>query len=632
MRTMGRWAAMLAVLGLCSMAPAVSSRADADVGVETADTPEVGPSEGEHPGPPEPQSRFSDPIERAWFAPAGSLEERVLRTRRVSLELGVRSLDGAARALLRNADLGDPMERSAAALVLAPDLPAAHVERARALWVHSASPFEAAGAIKGALAAILRHPEASLWFGGSALFVLAAALVAGGLLCITAAAAVASPRAAHDLGDLVPGSIPGFARGALLSGLLLLPLVLGHGIAGVAIALFGVGVVYGGFGQRLALVLAAAMVMIGAYPVAQLASATLDLFSMDPVAEAAMATTGGLALEQDRIRLEQAEANDLLAARALAMQSRREGDLAQADARYEALMQALPMDAGVANNAAGVRMRLGQVESAIVLYEDAAELSDSPIVFFNLAHAYGRAFRMEDIASTLGRAQQIDEEMVAQLTALQRTDPQNFVVDMPLPVSLLWRRVLAAEGRREMDTDLRRKIAPSILGRNASVAALAFGLVGICAGALGVRLQASRLCGRCGRRLCPRCDPGMKDNLLCDACVLLFHHPGNTDRTLRQARIDELRNRERRLDRLAVVSSILLPGVAGLLAESPTRSLLGAAFFAVAASSILWRGGVAPDPLVAGAAAPIVFIGTAVVASTAYAIVVAASLVARRNA
>ena len=619
---------MLAVLGLWATGLAVPSwGAETDGLFET-----VAPAKGGSPAAPTPGRRFTDPIERAWFAPALTLEERILRTRRASLALGVRSLDGAARAVLHRTDLGDPLKRSAAALTLAPDLPVAHVERARALWLHGDSPIGALRAIAGALLAVPRHPEASLWLGGSVLFVLAVALVAGGLLYVAAAAAAALPRAVHDLGDLSPRSIPGFARGALLASLLLLPLVFGQGILGIAVALFAVGAVYGGVGQRIALGLAAAMVIAGAYPVAQLACAALNVFSGEPVVEAAMAATGGLPLEQDRIRLEEAQADDLLAARALAMQARREGDLAQADARYQVLVRALPEDAGIANNAAGVRLRLGQVESAIELYEAAARLSGSPTVLFNLSQAYGRAFQMENLARTLARAQEADGEIVAHFTALQSAAPQSFVVDLPLPVSLLWRRALTTEGGREIAAELRGKIATGALGRDWWVAAIAFGVVAVCATVVGARLRASRSCGRCGRRLCPRCDPETEGHLLCDACVRLFHHPQNTDRSLRQARINELRDRERRLDQLAWAASVFLPGAAGLLAARPIHSLLGALFFAVAASSILWREGVAPDPLLAGATAPIVFIGTAAIALGAYAIAVATSLAARRKA
>jgi hypothetical protein len=538
-------------------------------------------------------------IERAWFAPALSLEERVSRTRRTSLEFGVWSLDAAARGLLAGSFPGEPLERLEAAVRLAPDLPAIRMAHARELWLNGDSPVGALRTAVGALLAIPRHLESALWFSGSGLFVLAVALVVGGLLCIGVAAAFAAPHAAHDLGDALVRGAPTFARVALLAGLLLVPLVLGEGLLGLGAALLAVGTAYGGARQRAVLWLAAAAVVLGAYPVARFAGATLTAFSEDPVAEAAFSAARGFALPSDVARLTAAAEEDVLAVRALALHARREGNMGEADARYQALR---------------------------------GELSGSPVVLFNLAQAYGRAFQVEDLARTLAAAQEVDGEVVAELTGLQGADPQGFVADLPLPAELMWSRILASGGGEAFAAELRAPLAPGVLGRDWRAAALAFGGVALVTALLGSRLRASRWCSRCGRRLCPRCDPEAEGGELCEACTCLFQQPETTDRALRLARMNALRERERRLDKTAWLASVLIPGAAGLLAGRPLRSLLGALLFAVAAASALWRGGVAPDPLVAGAAAPFAFLGVAVLAMVAYAAVAAVSLATRRSA
>jgi hypothetical protein len=378
--------------------------------------------------------------------------------------------------------------------------------------------------------------------------------------------------------------------------------------------------------------LAAAAVLVGAYPVARLAGATLTAFSEDPVAEAAFSTARGFALPSDVARLRAAAEDDILAARALASHARREGNMGEADARYQALREALPDDPVIANNAANVRLNLGHIESALDLYREAVELSGSPTVLFNLAQAYGRAFQVEDLARTLAAAQEVDGGVVAELTGLQGADPQGFVVDLPLPAELMWARILASGGGEALAAELRAPLAPGVLGRDWRAAALAFGGVALVAALLGWRMRASRWCSRCGRRLCPRCDLESEGGELCEACVRLFHQPETTDRALRLARMNALRERERRLDKTAWLASVLIPGAAGLLAGRPLRSLLGALLFAVAAASALWRGGVAPDPLVAGAAAPFAFLAVAVLATVAYAAVAAVSLATRRSA
>ena len=111
----------------------------------------------------------------------------------------------------------------------------------------------------------------------------------------------------------------------------------------------------------------------------------------------------------------------------------------------------------------------------------------------------------------------------------------------------------------------------------------------------------------------------------------LFYQPETTDRALRLERITLLRTRERRLERLATIASIALPAAAGVLARRPLLALSGALLFSFATCALVWREGPVPDPLVAGAAGPFVFVGAAIVCGLGYAGVVAAALTTRRR-
>jgi hypothetical protein len=151
------------------------------------------------------------------------------------------------------------------------------------------------------------------------------------------------------------------------------------------------------------------------------------------------------------------------------------------------------------------------------------------------------------------------------------------------------------------------------------------------ASAFGARISPSRWCARCGGRLCPRCHPESRGSDSCESCTRLFYQPETTDRTLRLERITALRVRERRRERIATIASIGVPGAAGFLSRRPLLSLLGALLVSFAACAVVWRDGVVPDPLVAGAAAPIAFLGAAAFAALGYALVVGAALAARRR-
>jgi len=571
-------------------------------------------------------------IEAAWRTPAATIDARVSATRRAALGVGVWNLDPAARATARGAGGGDvdPASRARAAVRLAPDLPAPRMDLAQAIWLHEDSPISAVRAVGGALRAASRHLEASLWIVGCGLFVLAVALVGGGALSILTASGFALPHASHDLGDLVSSKMPGFARFGFIAALLLLPLVLGEGALGLALVLFGIAVVYGSSRHRFAMTLAAAALIAGAFPAAHYAGAVIAAFPTDPVAESAYAIAGGSALPLHLARLE-GRSEDPLTARALARQARRSGNLGIADARYQKLREEAPTDYVVANNAANVRLGLGHMETALEIYDEAVTLNESPVVLYNLAQAYGRAFQVENLAVTLERAQALDGTLLAELTELQGADPVGFVVDLPLQTRPMWRRVEARAGGDRIGAELRAPIAPGWLGRDLRFAGGAFASVGFLGLLLGGRFRHSSWCPRCGRRVCQRCDPEQSGGELCSACTRLFYQPETTDRAMRLERVNALRQRERRVERMAWASSLALPGVAGLLANRPLRSLLACLAFALCVSALVWRDGVVPDPLVLGAAGPVFFVAVAALSAMTYAVLVALSLATRRR-
>jgi tetratricopeptide (TPR) repeat protein len=362
-----------------------------------------------------------------------------------------------------------------------------------------------------------------------------------------------------------------------------------------------------------------------------MAGATLEAFQRDPVAEAAYSSARGLVMAQDLARLEAADPDDLLAIRARAMYAKRSGNLAQADAEYQRLLEVRPDDPVIANNAANVRLALGHMGDAIDLYRLAASESGSPIVLFNLAQAHGLTFQVDELSQALSRAQELDRETVARLTELQASNNTAFVVDLPLPVSLMWRRIPAAMGGGALAAQLRRPFAPGRLG-GGHTAVLALCGVALSGSIVGLGVQARRGCGRCGRLLCPRCEPRSGERDVCESCFQLFYKSENANRDLRMARIDVLRKRERRRSRMAWVVAVVVPGVAGQLASRPLRGFLGAVLFALAAACIVLRDGVVSDPLVAGAAGPIAFVGLGTLAALAYVLVLATSLAARRRA
>jgi len=540
------------------------------------------------------------------------------------------NLDPAARVLIGSELSGAGFEHAQAAVALSPDLPAARMALARETWLEGDSPIAAVRTAFDALLAIPRHFEASIWFSATILCICALALIAGGLLTLTIYGVFAFIHAAHDIGDLIPAAMPSFARAALLGAVMLVPLALHQGLFGLALTLFSVGLIYGAVRQRLVLCLAAIAMLAGAFPIARLAGTLLTAYAETPI-EAAVFATDGFALPGELRLLELAAESDPMAAMALAVASRRAGNLAESDAQYQRLLQREPANYAGANNAANVKLELGQLDSAIDLYRRSLDMNDSATVLFNLSQVQGQAFKLDDVGPTLAAAQRLDSARVAELTLLQGSDLTRFTVDFPLPRHMLWERILAARSGESFATEFRSVIAPGALGRSAWLSAGAFVSIAILSLVAASRLKRSHWCGRCGRRMCPRCDPELGEEEDCESCNRLFQHPETTDRAMRTARVNALRFREQRLARVRLIVSILLPGAAGALARRPWASFIGALSAAIAILAIFWRNGVTPDPLIAGAAAPMAFGLISALALCCYSASVAFSLSARNR-
>ena len=359
---------------------------------------------------------------------------------------------------------------------------------------------------------------------------------------------------------------------------------------------------------------------------ARTAAALLEAFPLDAVARAAISVGEGVAGPVDMARLEASVDSDPLAARALAIHARRQGRLAEADALYQGLLEGEAADVATLNNAANVRLDLGHIEPAVDLYTRALALGESPVVLFNLAQAYGRGFQVEDLNRTFARAQAAGGDLVADITALQGTEAEGFVVDFPLSRELFWERALRPGAGAALAGELRRWVAPGRLGRDLNSLAATAAATLLLGALLGASLQVSRWCGRCGVRVCPRCDPQNAAGEVCEGCRRLFHQPERTDRLLRMERVKQIQHRERRLARLGAAVSLVVPGAAGLLSGSTLRCWLGAIGFALAGAAWIWRDGLVPDPWVAGAAGPIAFLALGAMGALLHLLAIAVSL------
>jgi tetratricopeptide (TPR) repeat protein len=589
--------------------------------------------------PPEPGSQAPLPgvtqrsdgtrsaVEAAWFSGGTEPKSRAQSARVRALQLGAHSYEGAARALLAADDRGERLPQTLLAVQLAPDLPLAHLELARA---HLDEGQHAEAVMEGVagLRAIPRNLEATFWLAASLLAMFAAVLTTACLVFIVWVGASVFRHAAHDLGDLVSNQMPDFARGALLGTLLLFPVLLGEELMGVVLGLFLLGFLYCEPGYRRALVLAAVLFVIGVYPMTRFAGMALTALDSDPVATAAHAVVRDMTLPSDLEELAAAGDDDALAQAALALHERRAGNAAAAFARYERLLAEAPQDPVVLANLSNMHFERGEHERSIELGERAAGLIRSATLLFNLSQVYARSFRMDEFEGAMAQAQRVDAAVVADLS---RTSAPDFVADLPFPLAAIRERMLESATGDAFVHPVSRALMPGRLGESWMNTAGGFALVALVGLVARRRWEHSSCCRRCGRRVCNRCDGSVWNSQICDGCHHLFHRPETTDPAMRMARLSDLRKREARLARVAIAASVLVPGVAGLLARRPDLSFLGLFFFAWAGFLALWRDGIVADPLALGIAGPLVFAAAAALSVLGYLGVVSTGLAIRRR-
>ena len=581
-------------------------------------------------GPMLPEPSAENPHDRvieAWLAAPPTPQARTTALRRLRLEYGLGDLRAPALVVQSAMAPEDAAIGTALARELAPGMPALSWAHVRDLW----RGHEAGAAVKAFGAMIWemgQQLESRLWLIGNGMLLMWIVALASAASFVVLLGLKSIPHAAHDLGDLLSGGMPAFARVALLASVLLLPLWVGEGLAGVTLALFGVAFLYGPPRERSVLVMAAIALVVALHPLAQWASIAATLVDLDPVARSALAVTKGTASRADVDRLEAAFDDDVIASHAIAYRARRFGLDDLAKERLEALAERFPVDPVVLANRANIEMRSGQTEAAIGHYERAAAQLDSPTLLFDLSQAYASVLRMDEAEATLKHAQRIGDDEVAALSSL--SDPQ-LVADIAFPVVTLADRLRTLGLTGASPIFLTQILAPGRLGEGVGTAAIGFVIAALLGVFLGGRFDRSSVCARCGHRICTRCESTVGSDELCEGCHHLFKNPEATDPKLRRARLQVLSRRESVVNGFVDLGSVVVPGVAGLSMRRPDLALLGIALFVWLMAWHRWPAGVLVDPLWLGALGPMCFAVFGSLALLAYAAIVVAGLMARRN-
>ncbi len=608
-----------------SIAPAAGSAVvTGDVSVVVAVEPSDGaPAQEAQPAPEKPRDRVLE----AWLEAPPTPQSRTAALRRLRLEYGLGDLRAPASIVLETARAEEFENASELARELAPQMPALQWARIQDLWRGGES-GAAVKAFGGMVWSLGEQLDSQLWLLGNGFLLVWIVALVSAFAFLILMGLKAFPHAAHDLGDVLSVRMPGFARTALLACVMFVPIVLGEGLAGLALLSFAIAFFYAKGLEKSVLLMAATLWVVALHPLAQLASTAATVVEQDAIVRSAYAVAKSVETRADVERLEAVFAEDLVAAHALAYRDRRLDLAEQAVERLDVMAREWPTDAIVLANRATLEMRAGRADAAINGFKRAAAQFDSPTLLFDLSQAYATLFLMEEYEATLARAQRIGDREVQALSSL--SDPR-LVADLGFPTHMLRDRLRARGLAGATSIQLPEWIAPGRLGEGWIATGLAFGVVVLCAALFGGRYDRSSSCARCGTRICNRCEETVWSEDLCEGCHHLFKNPEATDPKLRMARLQTLARRESRIQRWIGIGSLLVPGIAGLAMRRPDLSLLGLALFAWIVIFVRWPAGVIVDPLWFGALAPLGFLFAGGFTVVAYVAIVVGSLVTSRN-
>ncbi len=547
---------------------------------------------------------------------------------RYSLAVGLDNDDSMARRLIASPRMAvGPSDRQLATR-LAPDLPLAWGALAMENW-HRARYAAAIAAWGQAVFRISHHLEAGLWWSSTLWLISAMAWIGSSFFLILALGLRYFPRAAHDLGDLVSARTPRFARVALLSALLLLPISLGEGPLGLALGCLGIGLLYGSSRDRVMLGVAGILLVLGSDPMLRNGGRFLLALESDPVARASLGVIRGGEIPRFLARLERAAAaGDDLSERVLATRARRQGRNFEAEERFLRLVARHPEDPTALAILGNIAFAEGRSDEALALYDRARGKGDSVELMFSISQAYASLFRMAEGEVALLRAQEIDAPRVLEYLAMADA---HFVADPPFPMLLIRDRMLDASDGGAIRAALIDPLAPGWLGESGFHAGAGLALMALFGFGMKDRYRQAGRCSSCHRRICIRCDSTYWSDEICSACHQLLSRPEETDSTLRKLRIAGLRKREIRAENWGRAFSFVVPGLAGLRAGRSDLAYGSLLLFFLSCCCFHWRAGVAPDPLAVGSVGTFVWSALSLVALTLYLALLLTSLLQREE-
>jgi tetratricopeptide (TPR) repeat protein len=517
----------------------------------------------------------------------------------------------AAAERRQGGDVGGAMLLTEAAVTVSPNLPYVRLAYAEALARRE--PGEVGrylGEVKRALQSMagdvryLRPALADLGtVGVFALWMTAVAVV--GVLFVRRVRYLL-----HDLHHFFPRVVDRWQSAVLVLLLLSTPLVLRMGLLPVLLVLLGAVTLYLTVAERA--VAWGLLALVGFSPLVAGGLARATAFAGTVAEDVYVLERGGFAADEAAARVRARHAARAVTFQelfALGRYEARRGQLTEAVAHYKAASVLRNGDARLLTNWGNALLATGSLDGAVQLYTDATRAGTPlPAPFYNLAMVYRRKAKLvsdEEVSGVLhlareaiGTAQDLDPALI------QREPPpedntlvSRLVLSLPLPQSELAELGADEAAGERVRAQLSRVLMAGMTGPLAWGLPFALGGLLFGFGFLRQGLKASKVCEKCGRAACRRCDPDLGlGSTLCTQCVNVFSRKGLVPPQLKARKQAQVDRYQTWMGRVALALGALVSGAGHVFAGLPLRGALYTFLFLLGVGTVFFHHGVLRAP------------------------------------
>jgi hypothetical protein len=257
---------------------------------------------------------------------------------------------------------------------------------------------------------------------------------------------------------------------------------------------------------------------------------------------------------------------------ALATHFKRIGDLEHAHAQVSLVPPGADpvLQARAANLDGILALATGDLSSALSRFEKARSFEESAAVLYNLSQAYARNMELEKRESVFSVARNLDPELVSHHAANSGSNVHAYLIQEPVPVGILLRRLLQrSEDAAAFGDELRERFLGPVLPAWSWMA-----LAGLALLTAWTRLPGLVRCRRCDRPVCGRCAPAAAVAETCVRCERLFSNRSRVEARVRREQAQLDRALQRRLRFLRAGLSVLIPGLGSWIVGRPVLGWL----------------------------------------------------------